>query len=243
MLSRRRLLVLFALLLYWPAIFIATHIPRFPEWAMQVPVSDKTMHFVAYFLLAFLFWYVINPNRKVNWRKPAVWWVLLVMALYGMIDEWLQMYVGRSADVRDFIADMAGVITALILLTIFHFWPACLILTGSCIFMMTNFLRANSASSITLLEIGLYFSAYAFFSLLWMRYIHHFLPVRPPQIRWLAGAAAVPFGILLGIEIFCLIAGHSSNLSAILISSAGIALAVISLLFYGLIRKNFVEKY
>ncbi|MFA5553177.1 MAG: VanZ family protein [Phycisphaerae bacterium] len=243
MFTRRQIIVLTGLVLYWPAIFVATHIPRLPEWVGQVPVSDKVMHFTAYFLLTFLLWYVINPDHKVNWRKPAVWWVLLIVACYGAMDELLQAYVGRHPDLYDFIADMAGAVTALILLSIFHFWPACLILTGSCIFVMTNFLRTNAGDTLSHLEIMLYSGSYAFFSLLWMRYIHHFFKVKPPQMRWLIGALAIPCGMLFGFELFCLIAGHGSNLPANIVSLGGIFIAVISALLYGLFLRNFAEKY
>ena len=116
-LSRRQKLVLAALLMYWPAIFIETHIPQIPRWVSQVVASDKVMHFVAYFFLSFLLWFAANPNKKVHWRKPSVWLILFVVVWYGVIDEWLQMYVGRNTDVRDFFADLAGAITGLMILS------------------------------------------------------------------------------------------------------------------------------
>jgi VanZ family protein len=142
-LSRRQKLVLAALLLYWPAIFIGTHIPQFPQWAGQIPVSDKVLHFVAYLFLSFLLWFAVNPDKKVHWRKPAAWIILFAVVWYGVIDEWLQMYVGRNADVRDFFADLAGAITGLLILTFVNFWPASLVIAGGGIFAMTNFLRAH----------------------------------------------------------------------------------------------------
>lgn len=244
MLTRRQIPILIALLLYWPAIFIATHIPipQIPWWVRQIPTSDKALHFIAYLFLVFLLWFATNPNRKVSWRKPAAWWILFAVVWYGVIDEWLQMYVGRCADVRDFFADLAGAATGLILLTIFQFWPGCLILTGFGIFVMTNFLRAHPTAQPLIIELGFYFLSYAFFSVLWMRYIHHFLSVKPPQLKWLIGSLAMPVGLLLGLGAFCLIAGHGLNLQAVAASAVGVLLTVAPLLLYGLVCKPPTKK-
>lgn len=239
LLTRRQIPILIALLLYWPAIFIATHIPRIPQWVGQVPVSDKTLHFLAYLFLVFLLWFAINPNRKVSWRKPAAWWILFAVVWYGVMDEWLQMYVGRCADVRDFFADLAGAVTGLVLLTIFYFWPGCLILTGFGVFVVTNFLRAHTTAQLQIIEVGFYFCSYAFFSMLWMRYIHHFLTVKPPQLKWLIGSLAMPVGLLSGLEVFCLIASHGLNLQAVTVPIAGILAATVPSFLYGLIVARF----
>lgn len=237
--KRRQIAILIVLFLYWPAIFIATHIPRIPRWVGQMPLSDKALHFIAYLFLVFLLWFAINPNRKVSWRRPAVWWILFAVVWYGVADEWLQMYVGRCADIQDFFADLAGAVTGLILLTIFHFWPGCLVLTGFGIFVMTNFLRAHPTVQSQIIEVGFYFFSYCFFSLLWMRYIHHFLSVRPPQLKWLIGSLAAPAGLLLGLEGFCLIAGHGPNLQAVGAPAAGILASTVSVFLYGLTTLRF----
>jgi VanZ family protein len=237
-LSRRHKLVLAALLLYWPAIFAATHVPQIPRWAGQIPVSDKILHFIAYLFLSFLLWFAIHPNRKVNWRKPAVWWVLFAVVWYGAIDEWLQMYVGRNADVRDFFADLTGAVTGLLILTFVNFWPASLVITGGSIFAMTNFLRAHPA--VEGLRISLLFCAcvYAFFTLLWLRYIHHFLPVKAPQGKWLLGALALPTGLMAAVELFCAVAGYKFSVIWPLSSAAATFIAIVPFFTYALFRNK-----
>jgi len=225
-LSLRQKLAIVPLLLYWPAIFIATHIPKAPAWLSRLGTSDKTLHFFAYLVLVFMLWFAISPGKKVNWRRAAVWWVLLVMVWYGVVDEWLQGYVGRSPDTRDFLADMAGVLTSLILLTVFPAWPVSLALTAATIVIATNVIRANTAEQLPVINAVFHLFGYGLFTLLWTRYIRHFLPVRPPQLRWLTGAFVLPAALLAAVELFCGIAGNDFRFSSIIISAAAITAVI-----------------
>ena len=120
----RRKLTLLSLALYWPTLFVLSHIP-IPQVVLDAQVSDKTLHFIAYFVLVFLFWGTIKPYDKVRWRQATVWWVLLVVVWYGVVDEWLQGFVkGRTVDRSDFFVDLIGAVVSLLLLTVFTFWPA-----------------------------------------------------------------------------------------------------------------------
>lgn len=243
-LSRRQKLVLGTLLLYWPAIFIGTHIPipQIPRWVGQMAVSDKAMHFTAYLFLSFLLWFAVNPAKKVNWRKPAAWWILFAVVWYGAIDEWLQMYVGRNADVYDFFADLAGAVTGLAILTFVNFWPASLVITGGGIFAMTNFLRAHPVVQGPRIDIFLYVCAYSFFTMLWLRYIHHFLPVKSPQGKWLFGAVTLPAGLMVAVEFFCAAAGYGLSVTWPLLAVTAIFAAVTPFFTYGFLkRKTTVE--
>ncbi|GAG33646.1 unnamed protein product, partial [marine sediment metagenome] len=143
-LSRRQKLIIISLLVYWPGIFILAHIP-IPRLVYKAQVSDKGIHFLAYLILVFLLWFAISPNKKVSWRKAAVWWVLLVVVWYGVVDELLQGYVGRSCDVMDFFANLVGTLAGLILFSFFTFWPVLLVVVGTTIFTLTNLARANMA--------------------------------------------------------------------------------------------------
>lgn len=223
-LSRRQKLTIISLLLYWPGIFILSHIPlvRVPRWAVQVQVSDKILHCLGYLILVFLLWFAISPYRKVNWRRATVWWVLFAVVWYGVFDEWLQAYVGRNADVRDFFADLAGTLTGLIALSIFPFWPAALGLTAVIIFVTTNFMRANLADLLPVTNAMFHLFGYGFFTLVWTRYMQHCLPMKAPQPRWLIGALALPIGFLLAVEVFSAIAGNGFRPSCVIVSAAGI---------------------
>jgi len=48
------------LLIYWPGLFVLTHIP-IPQLARQSGMSDKMMHALAYLALVFLWWFSISP--------------------------------------------------------------------------------------------------------------------------------------------------------------------------------------
>ncbi len=224
-LSHRQKLSIILLLLYLPGIFILAHIPlaRAPSWLMQTGTSDKGLHYLGYLVLIFLLWLTISPNRKVNWRRAAVWWVLFVVVWYGVFDEWLQGYVGRDPDIMDFFADLAGTLTGLILLSIFPFWSALLAVTGGTIIILTNFMRANLAELLPVTTAAFHLFGYGFFSLLWIQYMYYHLPIRAPEAKWLAGAIVPPTGFLLAVELFSAIAGNDFRLLHVIISATGIS--------------------
>ncbi|MFQ6036326.1 MAG: VanZ family protein, partial [Sedimentisphaerales bacterium] len=168
--SRQHKLIIISLIFYWTALFILAHIP-IPQLVRKADVSDKTLHFLAYMILSVLLFSAINPYKKVNWRKAAVWWVLLIIVWYGVIDEGLQSYVaGRSCDVMDFVANLAGTFTGAILLSVFTFWSVCLVVTGVTIFGLSNIARTNLADLLPGTNTAFHLFAYALFTLLWIRY-------------------------------------------------------------------------
>lgn len=216
----RQKLTITLLLLYWPAIFIATHIPKVPSWVIRTHLSDKILHGLGYLVLICLLWAAIKPFEKVNWRKATVWWILFVVVWYGVLDEWLQGYVGRNSSAMDFFADLAGAIGGLILLSIFSFWSMSLLVTGAAIFILTSLIQANLAELLPVVNVAFHLFAYGLFSLLWIRCMYNLLPVEPPQSRWLIGALALPTGFLLSIELFSVVAGNTVSPLCVIISIA-----------------------
>ena len=70
--------------------------------------QDKIMHFFAFGLLGFLTMGAIRTRGRThhNWQ---VWLIVLLVGLYGMVDEFHQHFVpGRDASIYDIAADMAG---------------------------------------------------------------------------------------------------------------------------------------
>ena len=105
---------------YWVGMAVLTHLP--PRDVPHTPVNDKVQHFLAYAALAgflALTVWVTFPSR------PRLIWVVLVIGLaYGFIDEQTQKLVGRSCDLKDWVADafgtMAGVLSVLVLRRFVH---------------------------------------------------------------------------------------------------------------------------
>lgn len=91
-------------------IFAATSWPAPPAMPNN---SDKLVHFSSYGLLgASVAW----AARLRVWRAALVYGV--AVSLLGAADEWHQQFVpNRHMDVRDWMADTAGAVTGLFLVT------------------------------------------------------------------------------------------------------------------------------
>ncbi len=103
---------------YWCLLFIATHIPKPPS--VHVQHVDKVFHFFAYAGLAFLLaWSLptIPRHRILNILLAA-----LISISYGVIDECLQIPVGRTADFYDWFADSIGAVSGLIAYGMMRWW-------------------------------------------------------------------------------------------------------------------------
>ncbi|MBK8914439.1 MAG: VanZ family protein [Phycisphaerales bacterium] len=89
---------------YWILLFAATHYPRV-ELRGLPQQSDKWVHFLAYALLAWLFWRWWRGSGRANAGMVTI----VVLSAYAAIDEWTQGFVGRGTDSADWLADVAGV--------------------------------------------------------------------------------------------------------------------------------------
>ncbi len=219
--SRRRKFTLIGLLLYWPAIFIFAHIP-IPQVVRRAGVSDKSLHFLAYFVLTCLLWLAVSPNKKVNWRKAAVWWILVVVVWYGVIDELLQARVGRSCDLADFIADIIGTFSGLVLVSVFSFWPAVVAVTAVAIFIMSSLAKANLFELMPVTNVILHLAGYAFFTLVWLRYLRNSFGLKLPALKPLVAGLAGPFALLIVVRIFCLIVARPFDTRGIIVALVSI---------------------
>jgi len=102
-------LATFVLIVYWVLLFTGTHLPTLPKISPRI--SDKLLHFSAFFGLAMLLCWVI-PTRSSPWRKFIA--VAAVAVVYGAFDEITQSFVrGRTTDIRDFAADALGAFSAI----------------------------------------------------------------------------------------------------------------------------------
>ncbi|HEX8341984.1 MAG TPA: VanZ family protein [Tepidisphaeraceae bacterium] len=99
----------------WALLLITlTHVPK-PPGVLQTS-HDKSLHFIAYAVLAFLFYLAAVTQWPRRGGMPL--WVVLVGAVFAAADEISQPYFGRSSDVLDFRADMIGLIAGVLLAAI-----------------------------------------------------------------------------------------------------------------------------
>lgn len=109
-----------ALPVYWIALFAATHYPRVPV-PDEIPQSDKAIHFVAFGLLAFLFWRFMAARERPL-TAASVWIAALVLIPYATLDEYTQQFVGRHTDLADWAANLAGTLGVLAALELRRRW-------------------------------------------------------------------------------------------------------------------------
>ncbi len=222
---------LIALGVYWPGIFIATHIPRLPRWLGQVGVSDKVLHYVAYLGLVFLCWAALSPYEKVNWRKAKVWIVLFMIVWYSVVDEWLQMYVNRHPSVYDFYANLAGALSGLFILSVLSFWPALVTVSVMLIFIATNLTKGVMIGGNAFTHIAFVFIAYGGFTLIWIQFIQRYISLKKFGVKWLACATAVPVLLLAAVKLYSIFAGKGMGLIDFLCGFTAIdAVVVVSFL-------------
>jgi VanZ family protein len=91
-----------------------------------VPVNDKVEHFGGFAILAMLVSISFSPPRSrggvgggayKSVRSVAI--ALAICLAYAALDEWTQPFVGRTCDLRDWLADASGAIVgSLIALTL-----------------------------------------------------------------------------------------------------------------------------
>jgi VanZ family protein len=111
-------LAVVVLAVYWLIIFVGTHLPPILDVSPS-RINDKVKHFGAFFVLGGLMCYVTNSKK---WFRRFATIGMLGMA-YAAIDELTQLLVaGRYADKYDFLADSAGVWTAIGIYVAAKYW-------------------------------------------------------------------------------------------------------------------------
>ena len=226
-LTRRRKLAIISLAIFWPTLFVLSHIP-IPKQVQQADVLDKGLHVLAYMTLVFLVWISLNPEDRVRWRKATVWCVLLTIAVYGVIDEVLQQYVGRSCDRMDWVADMAGALTGCLVLTFFSFWPAAAICGAVLICGLTNIARERLADVAPVANAVFHLFSYAIFTLTWIRCMRRFqtLRVPRPKLKWLLTALTPPMLLLVVVKGYSIWLGREFPIQDVILSVGGIVTVV-----------------
>ena len=87
---------------------MVTHVPRFgplrdpPRHGLPF---DKLAHFVGYMALAWLLALALGRICRF-WLATAL--TIVILGAYGVLDELTQPWVGRTADLMDYLADLVG---------------------------------------------------------------------------------------------------------------------------------------
>lgn len=112
--ARRARLLWIVTIAYWALLFTATHTPKLPPVATVV--SDKLEHVIGYGILATLLNLCLRARDPVRPNIGMI--VLLVLMVYGVIDELLQAmpFIHRSCEFLDWCADVTGASIAVVLL-------------------------------------------------------------------------------------------------------------------------------
>lgn len=89
----------------------ATHLPKL-SLNLGVRNPDKWLHFVAFGLLAALFWWFVETfTRPVGPR--FVWIAAIALIAYAALDEWTQQFFDRGVDFFDWLTNVSGILVAL----------------------------------------------------------------------------------------------------------------------------------
>lgn len=220
--TRQQKVTILALVLYWPTLFVLAHIPV-PEVVREAGISDKSLHFLTYMILTFLLFSAVQPGSKLTWRRTAPWLTLVVVLSYAICDEYLQRFVaGRFMDARDLVADAAGALAALALLSVFSFWPGLSIVTGTSIYTLAVFTRANVTELLPVTSTVFQLATHGLFTLLWIACLRASFGRKKLDRRWVVASVSAPLGLLLATKASALILGRALEAWDVVAAAAGI---------------------
>jgi VanZ family protein len=225
-LTRKRA-ALILLVVYWPVIFILTHIIVPPPILSQMQASDKSLHFLVYFILIVMFWFSISPEKKAGLRSKKVWIVFLILISYAAIDEWLQgLSAERTRDFMDFVANAEGLAAGLVLIFLFSFWPAALLATAISILVFTSAVRIQFTGSLAFIRPLVLFLSFGFFTFLWCEFLTVYQPIKQSRLKWLIASAALPFVLIATVKLLTRFTGRAFELEDFVLSTLAIIIIV-----------------
>ncbi len=223
----RQRAALILLLIYWPFIFILTHIIVPPAILSQMRASDKSLHFLVYFVLMVLLWLSLSPDKKAALWSSKVWIAFLILVCYAAIDEWLQGFqTGRTRDFLDFVANAEGLAAGLVLIFLFSFWPAALLGTAISILVFTSAVRIQFTGQLAFVRPLVLFLSFGFFTFLWCRFLTRFQSIIQSRIKWLIFSVALPFALVVVVKLLTKFTGRAFELEDFLLASAAIIIIV-----------------
>ncbi len=201
-------------------------------------VSDKTMHFVAYLTLTVLLWFSTSTEQKVNWKKLKPWLLSAIILFYGAADEFSQQFVGRSTDLRDFIANFFGVSTAMLLVTIFPVFYVITTLITIGLFFLPAFVRSQLIKQNSIFEIAAYMAGFTVITIAWIKYLPSVLYLNFKKFKSLPVLFTPPAVTVVAIKIYAELTDKPFGATAI--STAFITIILILLIRQMTIKKTFI---
>jgi len=104
-------------ILYTLALLILSLVSKADLPEPDFSFADKVFHFVAYAILAFLWYNVFFRHYNMNMRKALSYAIGFAM-LFGIVLEFLQEYTtsSRQLDIYDIIANTLGALSSLVIL-------------------------------------------------------------------------------------------------------------------------------
>ena len=229
--SQRHKIIIAITTAYWLVLAAVTHIP-IPNWARKTGFSDKTMHYFAYFILACLLWFAVSPNKKANWRQFRPWLMLLIVILYGILDEAVQGLIGRSADLFDFFADIIGALAGFAVVSLLSLPHAMLLIVIISAFALPMLTKSGLIVSGSLADMGISFAAFLFLTAGWILYKRLTLNLKPGKVYFVITSLLLPVAVLAGVKLFCLCRGTDFGPAAIIAAALGIVTATLTASFF-----------
>ncbi len=101
--------------LYATVLVLATHYPR-PQEILKYSVSDKTLHFYAYFILGISVAVAFLSSIRQSWR--SVGGMMIALCAFAALDEMTQPLFKRNAEFLDWIADCGGIVVGVIVVVV-----------------------------------------------------------------------------------------------------------------------------
>jgi VanZ family protein len=110
--------VIWSLVILWIICIPGSSIPETPF--IYIPHFDKIVHAFIFGVFAFLINFGLYRQKNSFLRRNHYTITMIAGVLYGVITEWIQLSFipGRSGELMDWVADVAGTIAGIM---IFHF--------------------------------------------------------------------------------------------------------------------------
>jgi len=171
---RRRLPVII-LAVYWPAMFLMTHLSSVRVQQLQYRGHDVFLHGLAFLALTLLYWLARHGFKPPQLHSGRTYLTLLLLAGYAAVDEITQGLVeGRDSSIIDWLSDLGGCLVGLLLLIVCRRCLYWLIVYWLGFFLLRHWPHRESLFEIlphyfAQFAVAALTVAYMFLTLLWVR--------------------------------------------------------------------------